>query len=153
MLPVDETRFATVELLVDPYYVVGAADGPFDVAIASLADLKGVPLVGYRSCRSFESIDSHLRAAVVEPSFVFRTDDNFAVKGLVQAGIGVALIPRLTLETIGTEGVRAHPVPELIPPRRVALAWSRHRALLPAHEQFVAITRAAAAAPAPVAAG
>jgi molybdate transport repressor ModE-like protein len=153
MLPVDEERFSTVELLVDPYYVVGAADGPFEVEISSLAELKGVPLVGYRSCRSFDSIDSHLRAAGVEPSFVFRTDDNFAVKGLVEAGIGVALIPRLTLETIGTDGVRVHAVPDLVPPRRIALAWSRHRSLLPAHELFVALTRAAADAPALAAAG
>jgi molybdate transport repressor ModE-like protein len=144
-LPLDEERFETVELLVDPYYLVGAAGGPFDVEIASLGELKGVPLVGYRSCRTFDSIDSHLRAAGVEPIFVFRTDDNFAVKGLVEAGIGVALIPRLTLEAIGADGLRAHPLDGLVPPRRIAVAWSRHRALLPA--------RAAAAAPALAAAG
>jgi molybdate transport repressor ModE-like protein len=153
MLPVDEGRFETVEVLVDPYYLVAAADGPFDVEIASLAELKGVPLVGYRSCRSFDSVDSHLRAAGVEPTFVFRTDDNFAVKGLVEAGIGVALIPRLTLETIGPDGLRVQLVSDLVPPRRIAVAWSRHRALLPAHEQFVAITREAAVAPALVSGG
>jgi DNA-binding transcriptional LysR family regulator len=39
------------------------------------------------------------RAAGFEPKVVFRSDDHMAVQGLVAAGLGVALIPQLTVPT------------------------------------------------------
>ena len=41
-----------------------------------------------------------MRRAGSEPRFVFRTDDNGTVQGLVAAGIGVAIVPRLTLQPL-----------------------------------------------------
>jgi DNA-binding transcriptional LysR family regulator len=39
------------------------------------------------------------RAAGFEPNIVFRSDDHMAVQGFVAAGLGVALVPQLTLPT------------------------------------------------------
>jgi DNA-binding transcriptional LysR family regulator len=39
------------------------------------------------------------RAAGFEPTIVFRSDDHMAVQGFVAAGLGVALVPQLTLPT------------------------------------------------------
>ena len=43
-------------------------------------------------------VEAQLRASGVEPNFVFRSDDNGTIQGLVGAGVGIALMPRLTVE-------------------------------------------------------
>lgn len=140
LLPVDGAEFEAVELLRDPYYLVGPSDGTYPVAIESLGDLAETPLVAPRTCRSVVAIADQLRAAGIEPNYAFRTDDNFALQGLVKSGVGVALVTQLTLETLDDD-LAAFPVDHLIPPRRIALTWSRHRTLLPLHELFVGMTR------------
>ncbi len=137
MLPVAGEDFEVVELVRDPYYLVAESGGAFDPAISTLADLDGVPLIGYRTCRSVGFITEAFHAAGVEPQFVFRSDDNFAVKGHLQRGVGVALIPRMTLEMMGTDGLHSQLVGHLVPPRRIALVWSRHRLLTPVLKQFI----------------
>ena len=62
-----------------------------------------------------------MRRAGTEPRVVFRSDDNGTVQGLVGAGIGVALVPRLTLQpTDGSVEVVEHRQP-------AAAAADRHR--------------------------
>ena len=141
LLPVDESEFAVVELLSDPYYLAGSLVHGHQLEIDSLEDFAGTPIVAPRTCRSWARIAARLDAAGVEPRYAFRTDDNFALKGLVQSGIGVAFVTRLTLEMMGDD-LDVAPVDHLVPPRQIALTWSRHRTLSPFHERFIAITRA-----------
>lgn len=140
LLPVDDDQFVTAELLRDPYFLVGPSDGAHSIEIGSLGDLAGTPIVAPRTCRSWATIAGMLRATGVEPRYTFRTDDNFAVKGLVQRGVGVAFLTKLTLELMGDD-LRSFPVDHLVPSRRIALTWSRRRALLPLQQLFVSLTR------------
>lgn len=140
LLPLDDDRFDAIELLVDPYYLVGPPGSERRLAIDSLADLAEVPLIAPRSCRSWTMVAAQLDAAGVQPTYAFRTDDNYAVKGLVQSGTGIAFVSRLTLAVIN-DGLAAAPLGDLIAPRRIGLAWSRARATLPRHERFTALTR------------
>src|SRR6185503_1590321 len=55
-------------------------------------------LIGFKAHRSSDSIEGVLRAAGVEPRYAFRTNDNGTVQGLVAAGIGNAIQPRLTVD-------------------------------------------------------
>jgi molybdate transport repressor ModE-like protein len=57
---------------------------------------------GVRSGSTVEVLPTACRAAGFEPKIAFRTDDHLAVRGLVAAGAGVALVPDLT-------AVVAHP--------------------------------------------
>jgi DNA-binding transcriptional LysR family regulator len=141
VLPVDESEFAVVKLLNDPYYLAGSRVHGHRLEIDSLEDLAGTPIVAPRTCRSWARIAARRDAAGVEPRYAFRTDDNFALKGLLQSGIGVAFVSRLTLEMMGDD-LDVAPVDHLVPARQIALTWSRHRTLSPFHERFVAITRA-----------
>src|SRR5207245_5277051 len=95
-----------VELLRDPYVLVvpaawelGAGGRPFRVR-----DLRGVPLVSNRTCHTVDAIESFLRRRGVQPDVVFRSDDNGTVQAAVAAGLGVALVPQLSLDPDG-EGV------------------------------------------------
>jgi DNA-binding transcriptional LysR family regulator len=140
LLPLDETRFEALEIVSDPYYLAGSREHGHPPDVDSLAELRGTPLIAPRTCRSWERITAQLQPAGVEPRYAFRTDDNAAVKGLVQRGVGVAFVTRLMLETAGQD-LDVAPADHLVPPRRIALAWSRHRVLTPLHDRFIAITR------------
>ena len=66
-----------------------------------LTDLAGERWIqGVRSGATAEVLPRACRLAGFEPAVAFRTDDRIAVEGLVAAGVGVALIPQLTLPTV-----------------------------------------------------
>ena len=56
-----------------------------------------MPLVGYRTCIGGQQVEDRLRAAGVEPRMAFRSDDNATLQAMVAAGMGIALVPRLTV--------------------------------------------------------
>jgi DNA-binding transcriptional LysR family regulator len=66
-----------------------------------LADLAGDRWIqGVRHGSTVEELPRACRLVGFEPQIAFQTDDRIAVEGLVAAGVGVALIPRLTLPTV-----------------------------------------------------
>ena len=100
MLPMNEAPLEAAQLLVDPVRADRprrlAARRPREAAVAArdreaAADrLPAVP--------EHEAVETAIRRAGAEPRIVFRSDDNGTVQGLVGAGVGVALVPRLTLQ-------------------------------------------------------
>jgi DNA-binding transcriptional LysR family regulator len=65
-----------------------------------LAELAGDRWIqGVRHGSTVEVLPRACRLAGFEPAIAFRTDDRIAVEGLVAAGVGVALIPQLTVPT------------------------------------------------------
>jgi len=137
MLPMNEAPLEAAQLIVDPYVLLvpaasrlaGRGKPP------SLREIAKEPLIGYRQCRSMAAVETAIRRAGAEPRIVFRSDDNGTVQGLVGAGIGVALVPRLTLQP--TEGVEVIDMANLLPPRLVGIAWHRDRYRTPAARAFV----------------
>jgi DNA-binding transcriptional LysR family regulator len=86
-----------------------------------LEDLAGERWIqGVRRGATAEVLPRACRLAGFEPAVAFRTDDRIAVEGLVAAGVGVALIPRLTLPTVRPD-VTVRPL-EATGLRRVVLA-------------------------------
>jgi DNA-binding transcriptional LysR family regulator len=67
-----------------------------------------------------------LRQAGVEPRVVFRTDDNPTRQRLVDAGLGCAVLPGLTVEVGLENGALILPLEEEIA-RRISIAWSAER--------------------------
>src|SRR5205085_2177665 len=84
-----------------------------DMAAPPFRELAPLPLIGWRSGREQE---------IPGVEYAFRSDDNGTVLGLVEAGIGVAVAPRLVLDP-GHEGIVALPFGSRRPPRLLALAW------------------------------
>jgi len=144
-LPVTEAPLETSELVHDPYVLVVAADSPFAASATppTLAEIGAERLIGFKAHRSVESVEAVLRAAGVEPRYAFRSNDNGTVQGLVAAGIGNAIQPRLTVDEADPRIV----VRELdeIPPRVIAIARHRDRYYSAAARAFVdtavAVTR------------
>jgi DNA-binding transcriptional LysR family regulator len=142
MLPMHEAPLEALQLLVDPYVLIVPAGSPLAgrAKPPSLREVAQQPLIGYRTCRSMDAVETAMRRAGGEPEIVFRTDDNGTVQGLVAAGVGAALVPRLTLQP--TEGeVEVVEMGSLLPPRLIGIAWHRDRYRTPAARAFVETAR------------
>src|SRR5438093_375119 len=81
-----------------------------------------------------------LRATGKEPRIVFRSDHNETVQGIAAAGMGVALVPRLTVDQTDRR-VAVIELGDRLPPRQIALAWHRDRHRTRAAEAFVEAAR------------
>lgn len=142
MLPPPEGPFDLVELMDDPYVLVVPADSPLGERRQPLKsrDLEGLPLISNRLCRSTVLAENQLRARGVSCDVVFRSDDNGTVQGMVAAGVGVALVPLLTVDE-GDSRVRILDLGRRFPPRRIAIASHRDRQQAPAARAFVETAR------------
>jgi DNA-binding transcriptional LysR family regulator len=149
LLPLDADVFEHRELVRDEFVLVSKARGPLAGGIDTLADLAGVPLILYRTCRSAAALVAQLEAQAGELNVVFRSDDNAAIKEMVRAGLGAAILPELWLGLGGNDGLELAPLDGLVPPRVVVLAWRRGRQLTPAQEAFVDLAAPAGRSAAP----
>jgi DNA-binding transcriptional LysR family regulator len=135
------------ELLEDPLHLAL----PADHRLASrrqlrLADLGGeswIQTSAASPCARHVVRSCH--AAGFEPRVSFESDDYQTVQGLVAAGVGVALIPKLALSAVRADvAVRAlHPAS---PVRKVLAATRRGAAVTPAVATMVDVLREAARA-------
>jgi DNA-binding transcriptional LysR family regulator len=138
-LPVDNPWLETELLLQDDYVLVTAADSPLVAAgrVPTLREIAAQPLIGHRHCRATELVVGQLRAAGREPHFVLRSDENGVVQGLVRAGIGVAVLPRLAVDA-NDEAVRITELGPRLARRQVGIARHRDRHHSAAAKAFLA---------------
>jgi DNA-binding transcriptional LysR family regulator len=145
-LPIDNPALETIELLRDPYVLVVPADSPLARRSKplTLREIADQPLLGFRECRSTEILADQLRTTGREPRFVFRSDDNGIVQGLAAAGVGVAVVPQLTVDE-NDDTVAVIDVGPKVAPRIVGVAWHADRYHSAAASAFVDTARAVAA--------
>lgn len=140
MSPLPDGPFASKELLRDPYVLAVPSSWPLAARLGSspvsLDEIADLPLINFETCRSAVRVENELRLRGQDPEVVFRSDNNGAVQGMVGAGLGVALMPRLTLFE-QDERIRVLELPDDFPPRVVVMAWHRDRYQSPAATAFV----------------
>ena len=126
VLPVGPGPFATAPVLDDPYVVLTRADGPLG-ACGSVApgDLVDLPLIDFREVRPVHHGRQRLPRAA-RARIAARSDDSATIHALVAAGVGVAVLPELCIDT-RDDALRAIPFDPPLAPRQVVLAWHRDR--------------------------
>ena len=136
-LPLTEGPFEFVELLRDPWLLVVPADSPLAdrPTPPPLREIANLDLIGFRQCRSMTQIEAALRRPI---EFVFRSDHNGTVQGLVGAGVGAALLPSLAVDP-NDEATRQIELGANVPPRLIAVAWHRDRHKSPAARAFTVL--------------
>jgi DNA-binding transcriptional LysR family regulator len=141
--PLRPGPFDALELMRDPYVLVVARDSPLARRdrVPTLREIVDLPLIGYRSCRTTAQVEERLRVVGRDPNVVFRSDDNYTVQGMVAAGIGVALVPLLTVDP-SDKRIEVIPLGDRVPGRLIGVAWHRDRLRTQAGEAFVEATRA-----------
>lgn len=128
-----------VELFVDPFVLVARPDDVGDGPVP-VEDLRGRRLIGQQDNQCQRRVDNGLRAAGLDPDYVFRANDNAAVINMVRADIGMAVLPLLAIEP-GDTRVAVRDLAPPIPPRHVSIGWRRGRTLSPTATRFVEIAR------------
>jgi DNA-binding transcriptional LysR family regulator len=142
VLPLEPGPYETVELMRDPYVLVVPAGSPLAARerAPTLRELVEHPLISYRTCRTTQRVEDRLRQAGRDPHIVFRSDDNGTVQGLVAAGVGIAIVPRLTVNE-ADEAIEVVQLGDRVPPRLLGIAWHRDRRQTRAAQAFVELAQ------------
>jgi DNA-binding transcriptional LysR family regulator len=104
-------------------------------------ELSRLPLIGHAPTR--EHVEEQLRSHGVEPRFVLEAETGTAVQGLVAAGLGAAVVPRLAADERRQDTVVVELETALVAPRTIAAVWSR---MQPARSEASAFVEAARSA-------
>ncbi len=135
---ISDGPFDQRHLLDDPYVLLVQAGSPLATRRRppTLAEIAELPLIGFRQCRTTQIVESWFRDEGLAPDFVFRSDDNGTVQAMVSAGVGIALVPRLTVD-LNDPTCKVIDVDDLVPPRRLSLVWHRDRYRSAAAQAFI----------------
>ncbi|MEY9877695.1 molybdate transport repressor ModE-like protein [Streptacidiphilus sp. MAP12-33] len=120
--PEDWSDLRVTRLRRDPLVALLPPDHPRagEPRLGDLASLKADPwIAGCPQCRGH--LVDLCEAAGFTPRIDFATDDYPAVRGLVAAGLGVAVLPRLALAATRTDGVAVVPLAAEVSREIVAL--------------------------------
>lgn len=131
---------AMVELIRDPSVLITSPSHPLAQRddVIDLADLEGEPMISMpsndscaiRTARALERVGA-------EPNIVFRSDDNLTTQRLVAIGLGVAIVPLLTIErSIPDANVAIRGLSSNLE-RQIAIIWHRDRLRSRAAEAFI----------------
>jgi len=109
--------------------------GRFETTLAEVADQGFVMLRPPSTFR--RQCDELCQAAGFEPTVAIEADDLATTRGLVSAGLGVAIMPAPRAGSAVTHGPLRHlSITDVHAVREIGLAWSTERRLLPAAELF-----------------
>ena len=140
----------------DDLALVPLLDDPFDVVVPRGHRLEREPAIRFADLGgeswllgdfgvdspSFRMIDRRCREAGFDPRVAYRVNDCQMAQALVAAGEGIALLPRLMLQTLNP-GVAVRPLAADPPSRRVSAVRLSTRYLSPATGRFLALLVAA----------
>jgi DNA-binding transcriptional LysR family regulator len=142
MPPLPDGPFELVQLMHDPWVLLVPHDSPLAARgePLPLREVAKLPLIAPRLCASLEQIHAQFRSRGLEPNYVYHLDENNIVHGMVAAGAGIALIPKLAVDG-NDERVVVLELGPKVPPREIAMAWHRDRYRLPAAEAFVELAQ------------
>jgi molybdate transport repressor ModE-like protein len=142
VLPLPEGPFEWAELVTDPFTALVSARSPLaERTEISLEELGREPLVCFRSCRITQIALDDLRAQGIEPTIVFRSDQNEVIQGAVASDVATAFLPSLSADERDPRTRLLRIAPE-VPPRVIAAAWRSDRTLVPQAAALVDAARA-----------
>jgi DNA-binding transcriptional LysR family regulator len=128
----------SVTLLEDPMYVALREDHPLaskpGLSLADLGEEQWVQTSASSPCA--RHVVRSCLAAGFEPVVTFESDDYETIQGLVAAGVGVALIPRLALTRVH-RGIIVRPLAPRSPARKVVAATTVGPGVAPAARAMV----------------
>jgi len=130
----------SVTLLEDPMHVALPAEHPLAskpaLSLADLRDQQWVQTSASSPCA--RHVVRSCLAAGYEPYVAFESDDYDTVQGLVAAGVGVALIPRLALTRVHS-GIVVRALAPRSPARKVTAATMAGPGVAPAAKSMIAV--------------
>jgi DNA-binding transcriptional LysR family regulator len=132
-------------LCTDPFVVMLQSGAPLTRRRNPITrdELARLPLVAHAPSRAH--VEEQLRTHGIEPNFVLQAETGAGVQGLVAAGLGAAVLPRLATDERRAETQVVELAPGVIPARTVTAVWSRLQPLSSDAAAFVEAARSACA--------
>jgi DNA-binding transcriptional LysR family regulator len=138
----DQPDLEFIDLFDDTLFIGLPLDHPLArrsrIHLADLANAQWIQ--GVRTGGTLDVLPRACRQAGFEPNIVLRTDDRTVVEGLVAAGVGVALVPQLTVPTARPD-IAVRPLDGDVLYRRVFVAMASGQYRAPAATAMVDILR------------
>ena len=116
-------------------FTLVSSSGRVDIWRVAWRTFQDSPVLGVGADNFVFQYD-RLRSTGREAKVVLRSDENGTVQGLVAAGVGVALVPLLTVDPADRR-VAVIRLGDRLPARLIGLAWHRDRLQTPAARAFV----------------
>jgi DNA-binding transcriptional LysR family regulator len=143
LLPVDAESFDVLPILREPLWLVARHGSRWDAALqVRLADLAAEPFVFYGESLALNDIVMRAcRDVGFTPTIVARSGHWDFMAALVQAGLGIALLPALYCRRLDAAQFTCRPVsaPEI--PWAVAIGWRRNGYLSHAARAWLDVAR------------
>lgn len=136
----NDPRIQSELLGYDPFVVLARA-GELPGPVATPPDISDHPLIGQPGgnvCQLL--VEQRLADAGVRAEYVFRSQDNGAVQGMVRSGMGRAVMPLLAIDP-DDPGIDVLPLDPPIAPRTIQLTRRAGRSLPPAADRFAELAR------------
>jgi molybdate transport repressor ModE-like protein len=140
VLPLPDGPFQATVVLTDPWVLVAEASSPLVQrgALRTLGELRDLPVIASRSTLEAPACLNCLRAAGVKASEALRSENDSVIQAFAAAGLGVAVMSRLAVNA-ADDRIATVELGQLIPPRRVAIAWHSDRTPHPSLDAFVTL--------------
>jgi DNA-binding transcriptional LysR family regulator len=124
-------------LLEDPMVLLAPADAPeARRPVVGITDIAHLPMIRTRDPGCRQIIDAAFAQTPVAPTYLFDSDDNPTIQGIIGSGLAYAVLPRLAVDE-NDPNVAVIPIRPDPPPRRLGVAWQPERRPQPALAPFV----------------
>lgn len=153
-LALDPSSYESRTVLSDPCALLVGADAQWTDGLPpeTAAELAGLPLIALDGWRFLSSLEAWFASEGLVPSFVRRARGEGAVRALVGAGLGAAIVPALRAEELAgangdptsnghRDGLTAIDLRGLVPMRRVAVHWHGARREQPGLDVLLEVTQ------------
>ncbi|MEM1432158.1 MAG: LysR family transcriptional regulator [Pseudomonadota bacterium] len=138
-LPELEGKLTLLPLYRERYAIALPADHPLCAQDSlTLRDLDGIPVVGRLQCEIREVLRAAFESRSIRFNARFRAERDTWVQGMVQAGLGVAFFPELS---VTQEGLQLRPLTDPVIEREVCLASVPGRQYPPAAAALVRLAQ------------
>lgn len=142
-------EFLFEPILDDPLYACVPPALDDGKAELGLADLSGLPCILLSTTTAVRgAIDSALEASGVTLDVQYEVQQAATAMALASAGLGVAILPKITLLLVSAPQFRAVPITDAVVHRRIGLITARGYVQHPTSEQLMTLIRASLRAPA-----
>jgi DNA-binding transcriptional LysR family regulator len=136
-LPVPDGPFSSRVVFHDPFVLVAPADSP-EAALAtiSIEEVARLPLINHRSSWCRATLAELFTGASPAPRFVFESNDNSTIQGLVGGGVAYWCDGLLSVDP-SDSATAVIPINPPVEPRRIAAVWAAGRHLPAALAPFI----------------
>ncbi len=127
-LPINNKLIQTETLVTEPLLIAVSNENPFFEGTPSIDDLEGIPFIALNEIHCLgEQVQAYCYEHKVSPDIVCHTAQLSTIKACVASGLGISLIPKMSVVSEGQGQCTYVAISDHPPTRTIVAAWHRGR--------------------------